>query len=68
MCELTERIMDIKIRSNFQFCEGIYDKAFGLAKKIIMDGRDSRVRRTSEYVLTAKRTKESVVVTIHSST
>ena len=60
--------MDIKIKSNIDFCESLYDVAFGMAKSILLNGKKSAVRRKGEFVFTAKAKDDSVVVTIHADT
>lgn len=56
--------MDIKIKSRFKFDENLYDKAFGLAKSILINDKQSAIKHIGSYTLTAKRTPNSVYVRI----
>ena len=57
--------MNIKIKSCFQFSEGIYDAAFGVAKSMILNEKKSAFKRRGDFTLTAKAKENSAVVTIH---
>ena len=56
--------MNIQIKSRFMFNEIVHDKAYGLAKKLIMNGRDKAVKRIDGFVLTARKSSHSVFVKV----
>lgn len=56
--------MRIVIRSATGYNEVAYDRAYGLAKTLIITGRRTAVKRIEHGVLTARATPESVIVTI----
>lgn len=56
--------MNVKIKSDFDFQETLYDRAFGLAKKMIINDKKSGVSRSGSFVCTAKNKDGEVIVTI----
>ncbi|MCP5078969.1 MAG: hypothetical protein GY951_13050 [Psychromonas sp.] len=56
--------MNIVIKSRFKFSEAVHDKAFGLAKKMVIHGHNKAVKRVGEFVLTARKTTYSVFIKV----
>lgn len=56
--------MFITVTSDIEFNELVYDKACGLAKKMITKNKSKAVAFTNKYTITASKINNSVIVKI----
>ena len=57
--------MEIKIKSNHEFNELVYDAAYGISKMMIIKDKPKAIKRVHGFILTASKTSNSVIIKIH---
>ena len=60
--------MEIKLTSDTDFDEHVFDAAYGMAKRLVLSGSVAKVARSRGVVYTVKRKGDSVVVRVREVT